>query len=101
SPRSRLNLFGVLIDRVDLTGALDRIHEFLEDGTHHQIVTVNLDFLHLAERDPTFRATINEADLAVPDGMPLVWLSHIMGAPLASRVTGVDLVHASCRIAAQ
>ena len=99
--RPRLDLFGVLIDRVDQHAALDRIRRFLVAGTAHQIVTVNLDFLYLAEQDAAFRAMINEADLAVPDGMPLVWVSQIMGTPLAGRVTGVDLVNESCRLAEQ
>lgn len=99
SLRPRLDLFGVLIDRVDRDTALDRIRGFLEDGRAHQIVTVNLDFIHLAEKDPVFRATINQADLAVPDGMPLIWLSRVLGSPLAGRVTGVELVESSCHIA--
>jgi N-acetylglucosaminyldiphosphoundecaprenol N-acetyl-beta-D-mannosaminyltransferase len=99
--RQRLDLFGVLIDHVDSRAAVERIRAFLETGGAHQIVTVNLDFLYLAERDPGFRLAINEADLAVPDGMPLVWLSRTLGLPLKGRVTGVDLVHESCRIAAE
>lgn len=99
--RQRLDLFGVLIDHVDSRAAVERIRWFLDTGGAHQIVTVNLDFLYLAERDPGFRRTINEADLAVPDGMPLVWLSRTLGTPLKGRVTGVDLVHESCRIAAE
>jgi len=99
--RQRLDLFGVLVDHVDSRAAVDRIRWFLESGCTHQIVTVNLDFLYVAERDAAFRLTINEADLAVPDGMPLVWLSRTLGTPLAGRVTGVELVHESCRIAAE
>jgi N-acetylglucosaminyldiphosphoundecaprenol N-acetyl-beta-D-mannosaminyltransferase len=99
--RQRLDLFGVLIDRADRVTAVSQIQRFLELGTPHQIVTVNLDFLYIAERNPAFCLTINEADLAVPDGMPLVWLSHLLGSPLTSRVTGVELVYESCRIAAQ
>ncbi|MGE3268757.1 MAG: WecB/TagA/CpsF family glycosyltransferase [Chloroflexota bacterium] len=99
--RQRLDLFGVLIDRVNRASALDRLGEFLASGTPHQIVTVNLDFLYLAEQDRDFRATINEAHLAVADGMPLVWLSQVMGSPLDGRVTGVELVNASLRLAAQ
>jgi N-acetylglucosaminyldiphosphoundecaprenol N-acetyl-beta-D-mannosaminyltransferase len=101
SLRSRLDLFGVLVDRVDQTSAIARIRSFLDSGLPHQILTVNLDFLYQAERDPIFRATINEADLAVPDGMPLVWLSHLLGTPLTCRVTGVELVDACCSLAAE
>jgi N-acetylglucosaminyldiphosphoundecaprenol N-acetyl-beta-D-mannosaminyltransferase len=99
--RPRLDLFGVLIDRIDRATAAARIGRFLEVGVPHQIVTVNLDFLYLAEQDAEFRATINEADLAVPDGMPLVWLSRVIGTPLAARITGVELVYESCLLAAR
>ena len=30
--------------------------------------------------------------LVLPDGMPLVWASRLLGCPLAERVTGVDIV---------
>lgn len=99
--RQRLDLFGVRIDHVDLTSAVDRIRWFLDSGGAHQVVTVNLDFLYLAEQNATFRLTLNEADLAVPDGMPLVWLSRVLGTPLKGRVTGVELMHECCRIAAK
>jgi N-acetylglucosaminyldiphosphoundecaprenol N-acetyl-beta-D-mannosaminyltransferase len=99
--RDRLALAETLIDRVDFNAAAERIRQFAESGTPHQIVTVNLDFLSIAERDPQFRVTINGADLAVADGMPLVWLSRLIGQPLPERVTGVELVQASCEYAAR
>jgi len=97
--RPRLDLFGVLIDQIDRATASARISRFLEVGVPRQIVTVNLDFLYLAEQNAEFRATINEADMAVPDGMPLVWLSRVIGVPLAGRITGVELVNESCLLA--
>jgi N-acetylglucosaminyldiphosphoundecaprenol N-acetyl-beta-D-mannosaminyltransferase len=103
--RKRIDLGGVLVDAVSLSQAVERIEGFLDThrrtGTGHQVVTVNLDFLSLARREARFRETLNQADLAVPDGMPLVWLSHLMGEPLAERVTGVALVDESCRVAAR
>jgi len=99
--RPRLDLFGVQIDCVDRATAVERIRGFLTAGTPHQVITVNLDFLHKAEHDSEFRATINEADLAVADGMPIVWISRVLGTPLTERVTGVELVEESCRLAAQ
>jgi N-acetylglucosaminyldiphosphoundecaprenol N-acetyl-beta-D-mannosaminyltransferase len=99
--RPRLEMGGVLVDQLNLSGAVQRIREFVRSGVTHQIVTVNLDFLSIAAEHPTFRATLNAADLAVADGMPLVWLSRIWGNALAERVAGVDLVTESCRIAAE
>jgi N-acetylglucosaminyldiphosphoundecaprenol N-acetyl-beta-D-mannosaminyltransferase len=100
SDRPRVDLFGVLIDQVDQARAIARVRDFLlAAGRTHQVVTVNLDFLYLAEQNPEFRETINAADLAVADGMPLVWLSRVIGSPLTERVTGVELVRESCRLA--
>ncbi len=100
-PRTRVALGGVLVDQIDLKAAVARIHQFLRSGQPHQVVTVNLDFLSIAARDPEFQATLNTADLAVADGMPLVWLSRLRGQPLPERVAGVELVTESCRVAAE
>lgn len=99
--RGRVELGGVLVDNVDLEQAVERIEGFLRSGASHQIVTVNLDFLSIARRSPSFRETLNGADLAVPDGMPLVWVSRLRREPLAERVTGVSLVDECCRLAAR
>jgi N-acetylglucosaminyldiphosphoundecaprenol N-acetyl-beta-D-mannosaminyltransferase len=99
--RRRVDLSGALIDRIDFDGAGARIRGFLAAGGAHQVVTVNLDFLSIAERDPHFRDTINRADLAVADGMPLVWASRLTDQPLPQRIAGVDLVDACCEIAAE
>ena len=99
--RDRVELGGVLIDRVDASEAVDRLREFLLDGETHQVVTVNLDFLSIAQRDVRFRSTLNASDLAVADGMPLVWASRLRGESLPERVAGVDLVFESCRLAAE
>lgn len=99
--RPRVGLAGVLVDRVDRDRADATIRRFLTDGGRHQVVTVNTDFLRVSRGDRHFREIINEADLAVADGMPLVWLSGLTGAPLPERVTGFDLVDSACRGAAR
>jgi N-acetylglucosaminyldiphosphoundecaprenol N-acetyl-beta-D-mannosaminyltransferase len=81
--------------------AADYIRGFVRAGTSHQIVTVNLDFLTIAGHMPAFRDTLNMADLAVADGMPLVWASHLKGRTLPERVAGVELVDTCCRIAVE
>src|SRR5690349_17686720 len=87
--RERIDIGGVLIDKVDLNGAVRRIEAFLHSTTAHQVVTVNLDFLSIAQRDASFRETLNSSSMAVADGMPLVWYSRMQGQPLTERVTGV------------
>jgi N-acetylglucosaminyldiphosphoundecaprenol N-acetyl-beta-D-mannosaminyltransferase len=99
--RRRVDLGGVLIDQVDLSSAVDRIRGFLGSERHNQIVTVNLDFVAISRRDEYFRETLNDADLAVADGMPLVWVSQLGGSPVPERITGNDLVDECCRVAVE
>jgi N-acetylglucosaminyldiphosphoundecaprenol N-acetyl-beta-D-mannosaminyltransferase len=99
--RTRVELGGVLIDQQDFEGAVERLRAFSRSGSPHQVVTVNLDFLAIARRDATFAETVNQADLAVADGMPLVWASRLGNEPLAERLAGVELVDACCSLAAR
>lgn len=99
--RQRVDLGGVLIDRVDLSSAMNRVRGFLRSGKSNQIVTVNLDFVAIARRDEGFRETLNSAEMAVADGMPLVWVSRLGEQPVPQRLTGVDLVDECCRVAVE
>jgi N-acetylglucosaminyldiphosphoundecaprenol N-acetyl-beta-D-mannosaminyltransferase len=102
-PRPRVDFAGTRVDQLSLSSAMERIEAFIDAETPrcHQIVTVNLDFLSIAGRNAEFRDTINRADLAVADGMPLVWLSRLMGQTIPERVTGNELVAECCAIAAE
>ncbi|WP_308250299.1 WecB/TagA/CpsF family glycosyltransferase [Sphaerisporangium fuscum] len=56
------------------------------------MVTPNVDICRACARDPEVRAIVAGADLAVADGMPLVWASKLLGTPLPERITGADLI---------
>ena len=83
--------------------ALDRIFELAASPQGERgcriAVTINVDFVvntwnacSCAPRDPELAAVLRRAELSVADGMPLVWLSKLLGTPLPERVAGSDLV---------
>jgi N-acetylglucosaminyldiphosphoundecaprenol N-acetyl-beta-D-mannosaminyltransferase len=98
--RERVRLCDVLLDRVDTGAAASRLEGYLSTQRMNQVVAVNLDCLRIAQVDPQFRETINEADLAVADGMPLVWASRLAGFGIPERVTGNELLAICCRLSA-
>jgi N-acetylglucosaminyldiphosphoundecaprenol N-acetyl-beta-D-mannosaminyltransferase len=81
---------GVRADDVTWDELLAHIENFIAEGTPHQIVTVNPEFVMAARRDPEFREIINKAALAIPDGIGLLWAGYLLGQPLRERVTGSD-----------
>lgn len=61
-------------------------------GDHAYICTVNVAILMLMRSHQRLRKFIENADLCVADGKPIVWLSHWLNTPLPERVTGIDLI---------
>lgn len=87
-----VRLCGVRLDAVTMAEAVRRIVASLEAGVGGQVVTPNLDILRQTRRDAWLREVVNGADLALADGMPLVWASRLRGTPLPERVAGSTLV---------
>lgn len=86
-----LNVLGVRIDAVSRSEAVATLVGYVRSGTPHQIVTVNPEFLVQAQSDAGFRSCLNQAHLALADGVGLLVAARVLGRPLPGRVTGVDV----------
>lgn len=93
-------VWGVPFSRVDFAQALQRIERLVRAGRPSHVVTANLHFAMLSERDDRLRRHCDRAALVVADGMPIVWASRWRPGPLPERVAGADLVPAICGRAA-
>jgi len=88
----KVELLGVKIDAVTRQEAIARASQMLEGAAQNRIFTPNPEMLVLASRDRRFKETLNSADLAVPDGVGLLWAARWRGERLPERVTGTDLL---------
>ena len=98
---ARLNLLGVGVDNLTEGEALAHLDALIKTGRAHHVVTVNPEFLVLAQDNPWFKAVLDGAHLALADGVGLVWASYLMGCPLRARLPGVDVVRRLARLASQ
>lgn len=69
----RKNILGVGIDKVSMKDAITLIEQWVKSGGKHYIVTPNIEFIMLAQKDDEFRKILNKADLAIPDSARLGW----------------------------
>ena len=99
--RDCADIMGVLIDRTPRADVIAQVERFVQSGRPNQIVTINVDFLNIAHKDRSFVSLLNAAALAVPDGMPLLWVSRLVGQRLPQRITGTDLLTDCAALAAQ
>lgn len=88
----RVQLDGTGIDRITEEEVVAVVRDALAHGRGGRIVTPNIDILRRAQADPEARGFLDDADLIVADGMPLIWASRLGGTPLPERVAGSSLI---------
>jgi len=98
---SRIKLFQVGIDQVDNQETIQKIEEFIVSKKAHQIVTPDTLAVLRARKDHEYHAILESADLVTPDGAGILWAATTLNYPLPERVTGIDIIHNICRLAAK
>lgn len=99
----KVRLLGIEIDNVTFQEAVEALLDRLlpGGGRGHYVVTPNVAQIVRLQKDKGLRRIYQNADLVIADGMPVIWLSRLLGTPLKERVTGSDLLPKLCAEAAQ
>jgi N-acetylglucosaminyldiphosphoundecaprenol N-acetyl-beta-D-mannosaminyltransferase len=92
SPVGSIRVLGCRVDAVDAAGAVERIVELSNAPPFSLVVTLGVEMVMGAQRDPDFRAALNGAALNVCDTIGLLLASRVRRGPLRSRVAGVELL---------
>ena len=79
-------------------------HEVLEyiikglekNGKKYFIVTLNPEILVLANKAKEYKSVLNNAEIALPDGVGVIIAGKILGIRFKERVTGVELLESLC-----
>jgi N-acetylglucosaminyldiphosphoundecaprenol N-acetyl-beta-D-mannosaminyltransferase len=99
--RGRVAIGHIEVDSVTFDEAVARIAELINRGNGGAVFTPNVDHVAKSEQNVEFREAYSRADLCLADGMPILWASRLLGAPLPEKVSGSDLVVPLARIAAE
>ena len=92
-------VLGVPIHAATMQQVLRRCEKAI--GSHGQLMisVVNAAKLVYMRRQQLLRDAVQDADLVLADGLPVVWASRILGQPLPERVAGIDLFYALMELA--
>lgn len=95
-------LLGVGITNAKEDEVLEYILQGLKkSGENYYIVTPNPEILVFANKHKGFKAILNNARLALCDGIGVFWAGKLLGKSIKQRVTGVDLLESLCRAVSQ
>jgi len=98
--RTQVTVDDVTFDALRETEVVDHVMDALDCGQGGNLITPNVDILRQL-RTPQLRELAEEAELVVPDGMPIVWASRLQGEELPERVTGSSLIWSLSEAAAR
>jgi N-acetylglucosaminyldiphosphoundecaprenol N-acetyl-beta-D-mannosaminyltransferase len=90
-PRTR-EVLGVPIAVVDYDRTIEVMDALVERRGRGYICAAPVHALMVAQDDPEMRAALRGSTLVVPDGMPIVWASNLLGEQLQDRVYGPELM---------
>jgi N-acetylglucosaminyldiphosphoundecaprenol N-acetyl-beta-D-mannosaminyltransferase len=78
----KVELLGLEVDALTITQAIDYIMERAGDrrAAAGYVVKPYVEFLDRATSDPALRQILQEAELALPDGVALLWAAHFLYA---------------------
>ena len=85
-------ILDVPISAVDLSTAVNVIEEWIEERNRHYVCVCNVHTVMECERSEAIRRIYENAGLVTADGMPLVWISRLIGFRGVGRVYGPDLM---------
>jgi N-acetylglucosaminyldiphosphoundecaprenol N-acetyl-beta-D-mannosaminyltransferase len=90
--RRRIHIGHVPVDAVTMDQTVDDIEAMITSGEGGSVFTPNVDHVVLADEDEQLRHAYETVSLSIPDGMPILWASRLLGTPLPEKVSGSDLV---------
>jgi N-acetylglucosaminyldiphosphoundecaprenol N-acetyl-beta-D-mannosaminyltransferase len=85
-------LFGIPIHALTRDEAIQRIADAIAQHGRLRIGVVNVAKIVNMRNNAAFMQDVAGSDLVLADGMPIVWVSKLLGQPLPERVTGIDLM---------
>lgn len=108
-----VTLFGIRVSAVSKEQCLAWIERWIQRNEKKVVVTPNPEQIVLSQKDRSFRKILNSADLALADGVGLLWASRILaelsspsrryveGSTLRERVTGEEVMQELVGLAAE
>jgi N-acetylglucosaminyldiphosphoundecaprenol N-acetyl-beta-D-mannosaminyltransferase len=91
-PLDRANVLGVGVHTVDMEAAASILEAQIRNKRKGYVCLAGVHGIMEAQRSRHLRSVFDGATLVAPDGMPVVWISHLQGFAATQRIFGPDLM---------
>jgi N-acetylglucosaminyldiphosphoundecaprenol N-acetyl-beta-D-mannosaminyltransferase len=98
--KNKVNILSVNVSTLNLNSTVSLFESWISNGEKRRICVTPVNCVLWAHKNKQLKNLYNSADMCLPDGVPLIWASKLLGAPIDGRVTGLDLLPKFSSIAA-
>jgi len=97
----RVDILGVGVSPINVDDAIATIERWISEGSRNYVCITGVHGVMESRRNQRLRRIHNEAGMVTPDGVPLVWLSRLLGKHRTERVYGPDLMRKMTAVSSQ
>lgn len=94
-------LLNTYVNNVTMKETISAIENMISENRKSYVVAINVDVVMKIEDDPYLKEIVDNADMVLVDGKPLVWISKLHKKPVKAKISGSDLVPLLCKEAAE
>jgi N-acetylglucosaminyldiphosphoundecaprenol N-acetyl-beta-D-mannosaminyltransferase len=100
-PLTRRKFMNTYIEDISHTQLMEHLEACICDNVVCHVVPLNTDQVVRVEWDGYFKEVVDNTEVRVVDGTPLMWIAKLYGKPFKEKICGSDLVPQLCEMAAR
>lgn len=93
-------LLNTYVNNVSMDETIANIEYLISQDKQSYVIAINVDVVMKIENDTYLKKIVDDADMVLVDGKPLVWIAKWHKKQVKEKISGSDLVPLLCRTAA-
>jgi len=94
-------LLNTYVNNVNMSETIGSINNMILRNIKSYIVAINVDVVMKIESDSYLKKIVDDANMVLVDGKPLVWIAKWHKRPVKAKISGSDLVPELCKVASE
>ena len=97
--KNSVNILSVNVSTLNLTDTIELFKSWIATRQKKRVCVTPVNCVLWAYEQTSLRTLYNTSEMNLPDGVPLIWASKLLGNSIQGRVTGLDLLPEFCKVA--
>lgn len=91
-------LLNTYVCNIDMNEAIANIEDMISTDEKNYVVAINVDVVIKIEQDEYLKKIVDNANMVLVDGKPLIWISKMHRKPIKAKISGSDLIPKLCEV---